>query len=345
MPHSTKNRVVNGSSPYQGRGISRETIRSRRIRPVPGESVRMRASIRVACMLISLIVCSKSLPAQQPGNRVFPNQRNPDAARTVMPQPHRAAQGPGGNPIQQLPAAFNVDQMLSPAGMTSTLKLMLLLTVISIAPSILIMTTCFIRFVIVLGLLRQALGTQQLPPNQVIVSLCLFLTFAVMSPVWQDAYEHGIRPYTNPEPGRAAPTLQVAFDNTVRPLRRFMSEQIDRAGNGDTIWTLLEFQRPADDQTLGQGQPDPENYDDVPLTVLLPAYMLSELKTAFIIGFQLYLPFLIIDMAISSVLISMGMMMLPPVMISLPFKLLLFVMIDGWFLTVGMMLESVRPFG
>jgi flagellar biosynthetic protein FliP len=223
--------------------------------------------------------------------------------------------------------------------MTSTLKIMLLLTVLSLAPSILIMTTCFIRFVIVLGLLRQALGTQQLPPNQVIVSLCLFLTLMVMAPVWQQAYEQGIRPYTSAQPGEQQPTLEEAFQNTVQPLRQFMSEQIHKSDNGDAVWLFLEFRNPEGAEAA------PQNYDDVPLTVLLPAYMLSELKTAFVIGFQIYLPFLVIDMVVSSVLISMGMMMLPPVLISLPFKLLLFVLIDGWFLTVGMLLESVRPFG
>lgn len=244
-----------------------------------------------------------------------------------------------------LPAGLDVEEMLSPGGLTSTLKLMLLLTVLSLAPSILIMTTCFIRFIVVLGLLRQALGTQQLPPNQVMISLCLFLTFLVMAPVWQQSYEQGIRPYTTPEPGEAAPGFRTAFEKTVQPIRNFMSGQIERAGNSDAVWMFLDFQRPGADPDSAEEPPMPDSYDEVPLSVLLPAYMLSELKTAFVIGFQIYLPFLVIDMVVSSVLISMGMMMLPPILISLPFKLLLFVMIDGWFLTVGMLLESVRPFG
>ncbi|QDT65636.1 flagellar type III secretion system pore protein FliP [Calycomorphotria hydatis] len=253
---------------------------------------------------------------------------------------------PGDVPqTETLPATPNsltdVEGMLSPQGLSSTLKVMGLLTVLSLAPSILIMTTCFIRFVIVLGLLRQALGTQQLPPNQVIISLCLFLTILVMAPVWKQAYNEGIQPYTDPVAGQRQPTLEEAFTATVRPIRRFMSDQIEMTGNSDTVWMFLEFQQ----GTESAGVTPPETYDDVPLNVLLPAYMLSELKTAFIIGFQVYLPFLIIDMVVGSVLISMGMMMLPPVLISLPFKLLLFVMIDGWFLTVGMLLESVRPFG
>lgn len=244
-------------------------------------------------------------------------------------------------PVPEGLNGLDVDRMLSPQGMPSTLKIMALLTVISLAPSILMMTTCFVRFVIVLGLLRQALGTQQLPPNQIIVSLCMFLTFTVMAPVWQQAYEQGVRPYTDPVAGQPVPTLEVAFQNTMQPLRLFMLEQIQRTNNTEGIFLLMEYQQPAADSL----SLDEINYDDVPLSVLLPAYMLSELKTSFLIGFQIYLPFVIIDMVIASVLISMGMMMLPPVLISLPFKLLLFVMIDGWFLTVGMMLESVSAGG
>ncbi len=232
--------------------------------------------------------------------------------------------------------AIDVDQMLSPNGLSSTLKIMLLLTVISLAPSILIMTTCFMRFVIVFGLLRQALGTQQLPPNQVLISLSLFLTFLVMSPVWKQSYDEGIRPYTNPAAGQESITLDEAFHRTAAPVRRFMIEQIQRTGNTDSVLTFLEFQHP------NENTPAPEKLEDVDTVVLLPAFMVSELKTAFVIGFQIYLPFLVIDMVIATVLISMGMMMLPPVLISLPFKLLLFVLIDGWALTVGMLLESVR---
>jgi flagellar biosynthesis protein FliP len=237
--------------------------------------------------------------------------------------------GANGGPV-------DVEQMLSPAGMSSTLKIMLLLTVISLAPSILIMTTCFMRFVIVFGLLRQALGTQQLPPNQVITSLCLFLTFLVMSPVWKEAYDEGIRPYTSPAAGQEPISLDEAYHRTARPLRRFMIEQIQRTDNTDSVLTFVEFQHP------NEKTPAPQSLEEVDTVVLLPAFMVSELKTAFVIGFQIYLPFLVIDMVIATVLISMGMMMLPPVLISLPFKLLLFVLIDGWALTVGMLLESVR---
>jgi flagellar biosynthetic protein FliP len=157
-----------------------------------------------------------------------------------------------------------------------------------------------------------------------------------MSPVWKQSYEEGIRPYTSPVAGQGPIALDEAFHRTAEPVRRFMIEQIQRTGNTDSVLTFLEFQHP------NENTPAPEKLEDVDTVVLLPAFMVSELKTAFVIGFQIYLPFLVIDMVIATVLISMGMMMLPPVLISLPFKLLLFVLIDGWALTVGMLLESVR---
>ena len=214
----------------------------------------------------------------------------------------------------------------SPEGLTSSLQIMLTLTVISMAPAVLLMTTSFVRIIVVLSLLRQALGTQQLPPSQVITSISLFLTLAIMSPVWKQAYDEGIRPYTDREIG-----LEEAWTATMRPVRQFMSAQIERTGNSDDVWLFLQY-TPA--------TTTPQSYDDVPLTALLPAFMLSELKTSFLIGFQIYLPFLILDMVISSVMISMGMMMLPPVLISLPFKLLLFVLADGWHLVIGMLIDS-----
>lgn len=228
------------------------------------------------------------------------------------------------------PITANPDTWTSPERLTSTIQIMLLLTVLSLAPAALIMTTCFIRILVVLGLLRQALGTQQLPPSQVMSAISLFLTLLVMSPVWKQAYDDGVRPYTE---------RQISFDEAWRagslPIRRFMSLQIERTGNSDDVWLFLEY---------APDVPEPQSYDDVPLPVLIPAFILSELKTAFLIGFQIYLPFLILDMVISSVMVSMGMLMLPPVLISLPFKLLLFVLVDGWHLVIGMLLESFAPF-
>jgi flagellar biosynthetic protein FliP len=218
----------------------------------------------------------------------------------------------------------------SPEGLTSAIQVMLLLTVISLAPAVLMMTTCFIRIIVVLGLLRQALGTQQLPPSQVITSIALFLTFLIMAPVWRQVYDDAVVPY-----GDRQISLEQAWDAGIRPIRKFMSAQIERAGNSDDVWLFLEYMHE---------QPAPASYDDVPLVALAPAFMLSELKVAFLIGFQLYLPFLILDMVVASVMVSMGMLMLPPVLISLPFKLLLFVLVDGWRLVIGMLLESFAPF-
>jgi flagellar biosynthetic protein FliP len=210
---------------------------------------------------------------------------------------------------------------------------MLLLTVLSLAPAVLLMTTCFVRIVVVLALLRQALGTQQLPPGQVITSLALFMSLLVMAPVWKEVYDESIGPYTA---AGSQMSLEEAWSRGVKPVRDFMSRQIDMAGNSDDVWLFYQY--------LPPGTPSPETYDDVPLEALLPAFMLSELKVAFLIGFQIYLPFLILDIVVSSVTISMGMLMLPPVMISLPFKLLLFVLVDGWHLVVGMLLESFAPY-
>jgi flagellar biosynthetic protein FliP len=222
------------------------------------------------------------------------------------------------------------EQWASPEGLSATLQVMLMLTVLSLAPAVLMMTTCFVRIVVVLGLLRQAIGTQQLPPSQVITSLALFITLLVMAPVWTEVYQTAIRPYTNHEM-----SLEEAWDVGQIPIRQFMSMQIDRAENGADVFLFLSR------------MPDPpevETYRDVPLSVLLPAYLLSELKVAFLIGFQIYLPFLIIDMVIASVMVSMGMLMLPPVLISLPFKLMLFVLLDGWNLVVGMLMDSFAPY-
>ncbi|HVA50940.1 MAG TPA: flagellar type III secretion system pore protein FliP [Pirellulales bacterium] len=268
---------------------------------------KMNAERVIATLLLGLLVgvCGPSTAVGQ--------ERANTPARVELPSmPSMLSGGPGA--------------WTSPEGLTSSLQIMLTLTVLSMAPAVLLMTTSFIRIIVVLSLLRQALGTQQLPPSQVITSIALFLTLAIMAPVWKQSYDEGIKPYTDRRIG-----LDEAWTATVRPVRQFMSAQIERTGNSDDIWLFLRYAPDA---------PTPQSYDEVPLTALLPAFMLSELKTSFLIGFQIYLPFLILDVVISSVLISMGMMMLPPVMVSLPFKLLLFVLADGWHLVVGMLIES-----
>jgi flagellar biosynthesis protein FliP len=221
------------------------------------------------------------------------------------------------------------DAWLSPKGLSSSLQILLLLTILSLAPAILLMTTCYVRIIVVFGLLKQALGAQQLPPSQVITSIALFITIFVMSPVWTQVYNEAIEPYTQEG---SQMTAVDAWEKGAEPIRLFMSRQIDMAGNHDDV--LLFYSRYA------PGSPEPKFFEEVPLQVLLPAYMLSELKTAFLMGFKIYLPFLILDIVIASVTVSMGMMMLPPAMISMPFKLLLFVLVDGWRLVVQMLLDS-----
>jgi flagellar biosynthesis protein FliP len=252
-------------------------------------------------------------------------------ASTLRAEPDFVSATPGaGGLLQQM--AGDPESWTSREGLTSTLQTLLLLSVVSMAPAVLLMTTCFVRIIVVLGLLRQALGAQQLPPNQVMTSLALFLTLLVMTPVWKDVYENAIIPYTAED---SEMTLDEAWQKGTLPIRNFMSRQIVAAGNGQDVWLFYDY--------LHSTAVPPESYLDVPLQVLLPAYLLSELKIAFLIGFQIYLPFLILDMVIASVTISMGMLMLPPMIISLPFKLLLFVLVDGWRLVVGMLLESFGP--
>jgi flagellar biosynthesis protein FliP len=231
-------------------------------------------------------------------------------------------------------------QWTSPEGLTSSIQIMLLLTVVSLAPAVLLMTTSFVRILVVLGLLRQAIGTQQLPPSQVITSIALFMTVLLMTPVWTEVYDEAIKPYSNKEL-----TMEQAWERGTDPIRRFMANQIDVTGNHDDVYLFLRYMPDEIDPKTGEypeyvyygAQSEEKN---VPLQALLPAYMLSELKTAFLIGFQMYLPFIIIDIVVACVTISMGMLMLPPVLISLPFKLLLFVLVDGWRLVVEMLLES-----
>ncbi len=214
-------------------------------------------------------------------------------------------------------------------GLSSTLSIIVLLTVLSLAPAILVMCTSFTRIVVVLALLRQAIGTQSLPPSQVIVGLSLFMTFLVMAPTFEKINETALQPL------QAGQIDQIeAWTRAKQPLRDFMFDQIDYADNWDSVYMFMEYR--------GQDTSNPQELkrSDVDMITLVPAFILSELKVAFLMGFRLSLPFLVIDMVVSSVLISMGMLMLPPVFISLPFKLLLFVLVDGWRLVAGNLLNS-----
>ncbi len=208
---------------------------------------------------------------------------------------------------------LSIDPSGQPEQVSSGVQLLVLITVLSLAPAILLLATSFTRIIIVLSLLRNAIGTPTIPPNQVVVGFSLLMTFFIMAPVYAKVDQDAIQPYTRNEIDQA-----TALDRAVKPVREFMFNQT----RSKDIELFLEIN--------GQGRPD--TLDDIPTTVLMPAFVLSELRTAFTMGFVIYVPFLIIDMVISSVLLAMGMMMLPPSLISLPFKLLLFVMVDGWFL-------------
>jgi flagellar biosynthetic protein FliP len=210
-----------------------------------------------------------------------------------------------------------------PADLVSSLNVLVVLTLLVMAPSLILVMTSFVRLIIVFSFLRQALGTQQMPPSQLLVSLALVLTFFIMQPVGEKAYEAGVKPYIEKKI-----SYQEAFERGTLPFKEFMIQNT-REKDLALFFRIRKMQ-------------NPNTYKDVPLLIAIPAFMISELKTGFEIGFLLFLPFLVIDMVVSSVLMSMGMMMLPPVMISLPFKLLIFVLVDGWNLLIGNLIESFK---
>jgi len=216
---------------------------------------------------------------------------------------------------------LNVDTAKSPEEVAVVLEIIALLTVLALAPAILILMTPFTRLIVVFHFLRQAIGTQSSPPNQVIVGLALFMTFFIMKPVGQEIYQTSLNPYLERQIN-----YETAFDQAQKPIRKFL---LVNTRESDIALFVKEAE-----------MKKPETKEDVSLMVLIPAYVISELKTAFIIGFVLYIPFLVIDMVVASVLLAMGMMMLPPIMISLPFKLMLFVLVDGWHLISSSLLKS-----
>jgi len=211
----------------------------------------------------------------------------------------------------------------TPQQLVSSLNVLVVLTLLFLAPSMVLVMTTFTRFVIVFGFLRQALGTQQVPPTQLLVMLAMILTFFVMEPIGKEAYDVGVKPYIEEKIG-----YEEAFEKTTLPFKNFMVRNT-REKDLALFFRIREMQNPA-------------TVADVPLSVIIPAFVISELKTAFEIGFLLFLPFLVIDMVVASILMSMGMMMLPPVMISLPFKILVFVLIDGWNLLIGNLIATIK---
>jgi flagellar biosynthetic protein FliP len=221
------------------------------------------------------------------------------------------------------PVQISINTSSQMGDLALPLQILLLLTLLTFIPAFLIAMTSFARIVVVLALLRQALGTQQMPPNQVLIGLALFLTFFIMHPVGMRIQQQALQPYLAQQI-----TTQVALQRAFVPLREFMLRQT-REKDLQLFVQVGHYARPA-------------TPDDIPIAVLIPAFIISELKTAFEIGFLLYMPFLILDLVVSSILLSMGMLMLPPVLISLPFKLMLFVLVDGWHLIVGSLVRSFQ---
>ncbi len=218
---------------------------------------------------------------------------------------------------------LSFDKAQNPQDVAVTLELVAMLTILSLAPSILIMMTCFTRIVVVLGFLKQALGSPNTPPNQMVMGLALFLTFFIMEPTFTKINDQALQPYLKKEID-----YRIAIDKAMGPMREFMLRQVQEKD----LALMVKISR----------APAPKNIDDLKITTIIPAFCISELRSAFIIGFLIYIPFLVIDMVVSSVLMSMGMMMLPPVMISMPFKLILFVLVDGWNLVIQQLVLSFR---
>jgi flagellar biosynthetic protein FliP len=229
----------------------------------------------------------------------------------------------GADAVQVPTVNLSLSTPQSPEQLVNSLNVIIVLTLLVLAPSLILLMTSFVRILVVFSFLRTALGTQQQPPNQLLVSMALILTFFIMEPVATKAYNEGIKPYKQEKIG-----YEEAFTKAITPFKKFMIKNT-REKDLALFFRIRKLK-------------NPKNIESIPLTVAIPAFVISELKSAFEIGFLLYLPFLVIDMVVSSVLMSMGMMMLPPAMISMPFKLLIFVLIDGWNLLVGNLIASFK---
>ncbi len=289
--------------------------------------------ILIAAILAFVVLTSPAAVAQEVQGPGLSRPSTPGEFRPTVAVPELA--GGSINPIQLLDQASKalpgqrIDGSQAP-GISPIVSVLVLLTVVSLAPAIMLMTTCFVRIIVVLGLLKQAMGTQSIPPPQVTTGLALFMTMLVMAPTIERINREAIVPYQNGE----IRDYDQLWSQAKQPMRDFMFAQIDATGNWSSVYMVLDY------RGVDTSAPETLTRADVDMVTLVPAFLLSELKTAFVMGFRIYLPFLVIDMVISTILISMSMMMLPPVMISLPFKLLLFVMVDGWQLVVGSLMRS-----
>lgn len=285
-------------------------------------NVMLRGILFIILLPNSVFAVSDSAPAPSVVDSIVSSMI--ESKDVPLPAEFSQESGPVSGKPELLPSW---DSWTSPQRLTSSVRVVAVMAALSLAPALLLMTTCYVRLVVVLSLLRQALGSQQLPPNQVTTALAMFLTALIMWPIWTKVHDDAIQPYTDPE---ISMSPEEAWEAGIAPIREFMSAQIGGAGNIDDVKLFLNYLNISDAETLA----------DVPLQALLPAFLISELKIAFMIGFQVFLPFVIIDLVVSSVTMSMGMVMVPPTTISLPLKLMLFVLVDGWHLVVEMLLMS-----
>ncbi len=297
----------------------------RKIAPVLRRSLLL---VGLGCIAFSV----SDLAAQSPGD-------GPAVANRpmVIEQPNRSDQGE----VESAKSASLTDliaseakQLVSRENSGMSIKALILLGALSLAPALVLMTTCYVRVIVVLSLLRQAFGGQQLPPTQVLTALSLFITLLVMMPVWNEVKQEAIDPYSDSQ----SISWDEAWTRGLCPVKKFMAKQIEVADNKESIALFYKY-LPRDTAATR-----PTSLEQVPINVLLPAFLVSERKVAFLLGFQIYLPFLVLDLVVSTVTVSMGMLMLPPTMVSFPLKLILFVMVDGWNLVVGMLLQSFGPF-
>ena len=308
------------------------------LRPRPAFPLRSNAAIAILLAgSLAVFLGENSAVAEPPGE---PAAMQPVAPAPLAPQPAATPLAAAAQPIPSQAAASPADRsqpgwaamlsgMLETRSLDATLSAALMFGVASLAPAVLLMTTSFVRMSVVLSLLRQGLGTQQLPSNQIVTSLALFLSAMVMWPIWTQAYRDGVEPY---QQGRIE--LSTAYERGTLPIRRWMAGQIEHSGNRDTMLLFLSRHPSAPKQVA--------TYDDVPVETLLPAFLVSELKTSFAIGFRLLLPFLVLDLLVATLVVATGLVMLPPTLVSLPLKLLVFVMADGWSLVVQSLLDSVQ---
>lgn len=265
-------------------------------------------------------------PASELSEPVFPPKKAASApAQAVPDKPDNPASAT--DPLNAVTSAIQSIPIASAwKGLVSGGSLPVLFALLALVPAVLIATTCYVRVITVLALLRHAIGIPQIPSNQILAVISFFLTLLVMTPTWTRVYREGWLPYAHQEI-----SAEEAFRRGEIPIRTFLWKQIERTRNTEDIGVFMRYIPDAK---------QPEYYEDVPWRVLLPAFMLGELKTAFLIGFQLFLPFVIIDLVVSGIMVSMGMMMLPPTVVSLPFKLMLFVLLDAWDPVVQMLLDS-----